>query len=93
MVGSPPLLALAFCAAIIFGQLLEVAQSQSQNKTQPRTIGAEPGIFVWGGQVATLIYLSRQPHIHIYISFFYYIHTFLFDKLYIYTHQTTTKRA
>ena len=26
--------------------------------------GAEPGIFVWGGQVATLIYLSRQPHTH-----------------------------
>ena len=41
MVRSPPLLALAFCAAIIFGQLLEVAQSQSQNKTQPRTDPAE----------------------------------------------------
>ena len=26
--------------------------------------GAELGIFVWGGQVATLIYLSRQPHTH-----------------------------
>ena len=26
--------------------------------------GAEPGIFVWGGQVATLIYLSRQLHTH-----------------------------
>ena len=41
MVRSPPLLALAFCAAIIFAQLLEVAQSQSQNKTQPRTHPAE----------------------------------------------------
>ncbi|KAM4071026.1 hypothetical protein ACB094_11G030300 [Castanea mollissima] len=41
MVGSPRLLALAFFAAIIFGQLLEVAQSQSQNKTQPRTDPAE----------------------------------------------------
>ena len=41
MVRSPPLLALAFWAAIIFGQLLEVAQSQSQNKTQPRTDPAE----------------------------------------------------
>ena len=41
MVGSPPLLALAFCAAIILGQLVEVAQSQSQNKTQPRTDPAE----------------------------------------------------
>ena len=47
----------------------------------------------WGGQVATLIYLSRQPsHTHIH-TLFYYIHTFLFDKLYIYTHQITTKRV
>ena len=37
MVGSPPLLAIAFCAACFFGQLVEVAQSQSQNKTQPPT--------------------------------------------------------
>ncbi|XP_030967402.1 probable LRR receptor-like serine/threonine-protein kinase At1g56140 isoform X1 [Quercus lobata] len=45
MVGSPPLLAIAFCAACIFGQLVEVAQSQSQsqyqNQTQPRTDPAE----------------------------------------------------
>ena len=41
MVGSPPLLALAFCAAIILGLLVEVAQSQSQNKTQRRTDPAE----------------------------------------------------
>ena len=41
MVRSPPLLALAFCAATIFSQLLEVAQSQSLNKTQPRTDPAE----------------------------------------------------
>ncbi|KAL0006438.1 hypothetical protein SO802_013999 [Lithocarpus litseifolius] len=41
MVGSPPLLALAFCAACIFGQLVDVVQSQSQNKTQPRTDPAE----------------------------------------------------
>ena len=41
MVGSPPLLAIAFCAACFFGQLVEVAQSQSQNKTQPRTDPAE----------------------------------------------------
>ena len=39
--SPPPALALAFCAAIIFAQLLEVAQSQSQNKTQPRTHPAE----------------------------------------------------
>ena len=43
MVGSPPLLAIAFCAACIFGQLVEVTQSQSQyqNQTQPRTDPAE----------------------------------------------------
>ena len=55
--------------------------------------GAELRIFVWGGQVATLIYLSRQPpHTHIH-AFLLYTDTFLFDKLYIYTHPTTTKRA
>ena len=57
--------------------------------------GAEPRIFVWEGQVATLIYLSRQAsHTHIYIYthvFLLYIHTFLFDKLYIYTHPTKKK--
>ena len=37
MVGSPPLIALASFAACFFGQLLEVAQSQSQNKAQTRT--------------------------------------------------------
>ena len=26
--------------------------------------GVEPEIFVWRSQVATLIYLSRQPHTH-----------------------------
>ena len=51
-----------------------------------------PEIFVWGGQVATLIYLSRQlSHRHIH-TLFYYIHNFLLDKLYIYTHQTTKKK-
>ena len=55
-----------------------------------------------GGQVAALIYLSRQsPHtyIHIYIHIYththtyiyIYTHTFLFDKLYIYTHPIKTK--
>ena len=63
--------------------------------------GAEPRIFVWEGQVATLIYLSRQAshtHIFIYIyiythAFLLYIHTFLFDKLYIYTHPTKKKKT
>lgn len=52
--------------------------------------GAELGIFVWGVQVATLIYLSRQPHTHIntHAFFIIYTHFFLFDKLYIYTHPT-----
>ena len=64
--------------------------------------GAKPGIFIWRGQVATLIYLSKQPsHTYIYIHtharfLLYththtYIHTFLFDKLYTYTHPTPKK--
>ena len=47
--------------------------------------GVKLGIFVWGDQVTTLIYLSRQPPTHI------YTHTFLFDKLYLYTHPTKKK--
>ena len=46
-------------------------------------------IFVWKGQVAALIYLSKQPptpHTHIYtFVFLLYTHIFLFDKLYIHT--------
>ena len=52
-------------------------------------LGAELGNFVWRGQIATLIYLSKQPptHTHIHMLFFItYTHTSLFDKLYIYTH-------
>ena len=41
MVGSAPLIALASFAACFFGQLLKVAQSQSQNKAQTRTNPAE----------------------------------------------------
>ena len=48
-------------------------------------VNAKSGIFVWGGQVATLIYLSRQPHTHIYIRFFI-IYTFFYLISYIYTH-------
>ena len=41
--------------------------------------------FCLGGQVAVLIYLSRQPPIYTYThAFLLYTHTFLFDKLYIY---------
>ena len=32
MVGSSPLLVLAFCAACIFGQVFELAQAQNQTK-------------------------------------------------------------
>ena len=59
-------------------------------------VGAEPKNFIWEGQIATLIYLSRQAlHTHIFMythMLFYYIYTFfLFDKLYIYTHPTKKK--
>ena len=47
--------------------------------------GAEPGIFVWGGQVAILIYLSRQPHILIYIRFFI-VYTLFYLISYRHTH-------
>ena len=39
MVGSSPLLVLAFCVACIFGQLFELAQAQ--NQTQAATDPAE----------------------------------------------------
>ena len=55
--------------------------------------GVEPENFVWGGPSCNSIYLSRQPHIHIYIHFFI-IYTLFYLIRYIYTtHQTTTKRA
>ena len=60
--------------------------------TFDRPRGGARNFYLWG-QVETLIYLSEQPP-HTYIhTLFYYVHTFLFDKLYIYTHQTTTKRV
>ena len=56
---------------------------------------AKSEIFVWGGQVATLIYLSRQllTHTYIHMLFFYYIHTLFYLIGYIYTHTQQTKRA
>ena len=49
---------------------------------------AELEIFIWGGQIAVLIYLSKQPPTYT------YTHAFLFDKLYIYiyTHQKKKKK-
>ena len=43
-----------------------------------------------GSRCNSNIFIKITPHIHIH-TLFYYIHSFLFDKLYIYTHQTTTK--
>ena len=52
----------------------------------------EPGIFVWGPSCNTNIFIKTTPYTHINThAFFYYIHTFLFDKLYIYTHPTKKK--
>ena len=42
----------------------------------------------------TNIFIETNLHTHIYVHtcfFIIYTHTFLFDKLYIYTHLTTTK--
>ena len=40
----------------------------------------------------TNIFIKAIPHTHIYTHFFNYIHTFLFDELYIYTHQKKKKK-
>ena len=49
--------------------------------------------FCLGGQVTILIYLSRQPPAYTYTrAFLLYKHTFLFDKLYIYTHPTKKRK-
>ena len=41
-------------------------------------LGAEPGIFIWGGQVTALIYLSKQPPTYIYThAFLLYTHFFI----------------
>ena len=40
--------------------------------------GTELGIFVWGSQVATLIYLSRQTPIYKYTHVFFIIYTHFF---------------
>ena len=40
--------------------------------------GAEPRIFIWGGQVAALIYLSKQPPTYTYThAFLLYTHFFI----------------
>ena len=57
-------------------------------------LGAESGIFVWRGQVARLIYLSRQPpppppltHTH-----FFIIYTIFYFIIYIYKHTQQQKK-
>ena len=39
--------------------------------------GAEPGIFIWGGQVVALIYLSKQPPTYTYTHAFL-LYTYFF---------------
>ncbi|GMY33351.1 probable LRR receptor-like serine/threonine-protein kinase At1g56140 isoform X3 [Fagus crenata] len=56
MVGSSPLLVLAFCAACIFGQVFELAQAQNQTKaaTDPAEVRALNSIFQkWGISAAS----------------------------------------
>ena len=62
-------------------------------------VGVESGIFVWGPSYGTNIFIKTTSYTHTYIhihAFFFffnnYIHTFLFDKLYIYTHPTKKKK-
>ena len=54
-----------------------------------RCVGVEPGIFVWRGQVAALIYLLRQPphtYIHTYTHTHTHTHTNVFIIIYTHTH-------
>ena len=53
--------------------------------------GAEPEIFIRGGQVAALIYLSKQPPTYTYThAFLLYTHFYLIS--YIYTHTKKKKK-
>ena len=53
--------------------------------------GAEPEIFIQGGQVAALIYLSKQPPTYTYThAFLLYTHFYLIS--YIYTHTKKNKK-
>ena len=58
------------------------------------TLEAEPEIFIWGGQVATLIYLSKQPLTYTYTHVFFiiYIFFYLISYIYIYTHTPKKKK-
>ena len=56
--------------------------------------GAKPGIFVLGGQVATLIYLSKQPsytyiYIHTHAHFLLYTHTHIYTLFYLISYINT----
>ena len=58
------------------------------------TLGSwvELEIFVWRLSCGTDIFIKTTPtHTYIY-KLFYYMQTFLFDKLYIYTHPTKKKK-
>ena len=59
--------------------------------------GAEPRIFIWGGQVAALIYLSKQPPTYTYTHAFFIIYTFFYlisyIYIYIYTHTKKKKKS
>ena len=61
MVGSSPLLALAFCVACIFGQLFELAQAQ--NRTQAATDPAE-GVTLSLSLSLSLTHTHTHTHTH-----------------------------
>ena len=61
--------------------------------------GAELGIFIWGSQVAALIYLSKQPptytytHAFLLYTYFFYLISYIYIYTHTHTHQKKKKRA
>ena len=54
--------------------------------------GAESRIFIWGGQIAALIYLSKQPPTFTYTHVFLLYTHFFYLISYIYTHTKKKKK-
>ena len=60
---------------------------------QTKTRGGVKNFYLRGPNCSTNIFIKTTSYIHIYTCFFIIYTFFLFDKLYIYTHQKKKKRA
>ena len=79
MVGSSPLLALAFCVACIFGQLFELAQAQ--NRTQAATDPAE-GVTLYLS--LSLSHTHTHTHTHTHKEFITYECSWLIRAFFVF---------